>query len=305
MAAVMWCIAVILCFICSTAIAQPAITVTKPNADVFIHEWDGNDATVSVTDRSGETIRGLTPADFRVVLEGVAQARIRSVALDTLRDSKAIGLSFVIDNSASIFHGYDSITKYLDRFIRKMPGDVLMSAYVFDDMDRSRMHEATKRGDVYIAPSGDTHDRDSISRFWHFYDTIRSEFTPLYDQVGLAMWNIQRRKDRGDTNRLNIVIVVSDGTDNASRTSIEDLSDLVSVSDVRLYVLTYRSEPDRRLSWLANRARGASYTLQTLEGISVALEELRTEMTMVYKIRYVPDPKKRRDLPKSPTLVRP
>lgn len=298
-------LALISCLISSAAFAQPMITVTKPSTDVFIHQWDDNDATVSVTDRSGAAIRGLTIADFRVMFDGGRPTRIRSVELDTLRNSKAIALSFVIDNSASIFHGYDSITKYLDRFIHAMPGSLLMSAYVFDDKDRSRMHEATKRGDVYIAPSGDTESRDSVSRFWHFYDTIRSEFTPLYDQVGLALWNIQRRKDYGDTDRLNVVIVVSDGADNASRTSIEDLHDLVKVSDIRLFVLTYRSEPDRRLSWLANRARGASYTLQTLQGIADALEELRKEMTVVYKIRYEPDPKKRRDLPKSPTLIRP
>jgi hypothetical protein len=81
------------------------------------------------------------------------------------------------------------------------------------------------------------------------------------------------------------VIVVSDGTDNASRTSIETLSDIVGVSDVQLFVLTYRTEPDRRLSWLANRARGSSYNLLELPEIERALDELRNQFTYTYKLR--------------------
>ncbi len=288
----------LLTLLASSAYAQPDITVTHPNADVFIHNWDENEAIVSITGRDGLAIRGLTKDSFLVML-GDHNSDVRSVDTVELRDAKSLGLSFVLDNSASIFHGYDSITKYLDSFVKGIPGDVLMSAYTFDDRDRSRMHEATRRGDVFIAPSGATKDRDSISRFWHFYDTIRSEFTPLYDQVGLALWNIKRQKDLGDTNRLNIVIVISDGADNASRTSIEDLLDHVLVSDVRLFVLTYRTEPDRRLSWLSSRARGSSATLQSMPALATTLEQLRGELMTAYRIRFTPDQAKMRDLPKT------
>jgi hypothetical protein len=103
---------------------------------------------------------------------------------------------------------------------------------------------------------------------------------------------------------LNIVVVISDGVDNASRTSIEDLLDHVLVSDVRLFVLTYRSEPDRRLSWLSSRARGTSATLQSLPALATTLEELRGELMTVYRIKYAPDRSKRRDLPKSLRLAK-
>jgi hypothetical protein len=302
MAAVRLALVLVALLRASLTYAQPTITLSHPGADIFIHDWDDNEATVSVTERSGLPRRGLTKDSFVVMMDG-RNRKIKSVDTLLLPNAKALGLSFVLDNSASIFHGYDSITKYLDAFIKGIPGDVLMNAYVFDDKDRSRMHEATRRGDVWIAPFGPTTDRDSISRFWHFYDTVRSEFTPLYDQVGLALWNIQRRKDYGDTNRLNVVIVISDGTDNASRTSIEDLLDLVLVSDVRLFVLTYRTEPDRRLSWLSNRARGASATLESLPALDATLEQLRSELMTVYKIRFATDRGKRRDLPKSLPLA--
>jgi hypothetical protein len=279
--------------------AQPRITVSRPDVDVFVHRWDEDDATVTITGRNGLPIHDLTEDDFEVWRDDGELAKIISVDTIQLRDAKALGLSFVLDNSASIFHGYDSITKYLDTFITRIPGDVLMNAYVFDDKDRSRMHEATRRGDVFIAPSGALTSRDSISRFWHFYDTIRSEFTPLYDEVGLALWNIQNRKNYGDTSRLNIVIVISDGSDNASRTSIEDLLDHVLASSIRLFVLTYRSEPDRRLTWLSNRARGTSATLESLPELSNTLEELRTELTFAYRVRFRPDPNKVGDKPKS------
>lgn len=288
---------ILLLFFTSTAFAQPRITVSKNDADLFIHEWSEDGATVSVTDPKGLAIRTLEAKDFTVMRDS-SPVEVIAIEQSRIINSKRISLSFVIDNSASIFSGYDSITKYLDRFIRNMPGKVLMGAYVFDNKDRTRMHEPTRRGEVYIASSGETESRDSISRFWHFYDTIRSTYTPLYDQVGVALWNIQRRKNYGEKDRLNIVIVVSDGTDNASRTSIETLSDIVGVSDVRLFVLTYRSEPDRRLSWLANRARGSSYTLDQLSQISQALDELRKEFTYVYKLKFR-TPRVNIDLPKS------
>jgi hypothetical protein len=273
--------------LCTTSIlAQPRITTSSADADIFVHEQRGNELTLSITSRSGLPIRDLTKDSIKVQLEDGGFATVLSIDTMQLRNAKAMGLSFVLDNSASIFHGYDSITKYLDTFITGIPGDVVMNAYTFDDKDRTRMHEATRRGDVFIAPFGPTTDRKAISGFWHFYDTIRSEFTPLYDQLGLALWNIQHRKDYGDTSRLNVVIVVSDGTDNASRTSIEDLLDLVLVSDVRLFVLTYRTEPDRRLSWLSNRARGSGETLDNLPELAKTLDKLRTELMTVYRVRY-------------------
>lgn len=293
---------ILLLFFASVASAQPKITVAREDADIFIHEWDTDGATVSITDPKGLAIRTLEAKDFTVRHDSVLW-EVTGIEQSRITNAKRMSLSFVIDNSASIFAGYDSITKYLDAFIRNIPGSVLMGAYVFDNKDRTPMHEPTRRGEVYIASSGETESRDTISRFWHFYDTIRSTYTPLYDQVGVALWNIQRRKNYGDKDRLNIVIVISDGTDNASRTSIETLDEIVGVSDVRLFVLTYRTEPDRRLSWLANRARGSGYTLDQISQISQALDELRNEFTYVYKLKFKGRQEKF-DLPKAEQQVR-
>src|SRR5687767_4971272 len=87
--ALMRCIALLIVLISSAAFAQPQITVSTPDADVFIHEGDGDAATVSVTDRSGTTIRGLKHTDFQVTLDSNKKARVYSVEPSRLVDAKA------------------------------------------------------------------------------------------------------------------------------------------------------------------------------------------------------------------------
>jgi hypothetical protein len=152
--------------------AQPSVSVDKPEHDVFIHDWSEDELTVTVTNREGQFIKGLNDKDF-IVRDSTGVVQVSGAEVSRITDAKSLSLSFVLDNSASIFAGYDSITKYLDGFIQSVPGDVLMGAYVFDNRDRTPMHEPTRRGQVYIASSGETESRDSISRFWHYYDSIR------------------------------------------------------------------------------------------------------------------------------------
>ena len=74
----------------ATARAQPQIAVARPDADLFIHEWSEDEATITVTDRSGTAIRGLTAKDFTVSLDSNRPARVRSASITRITNAPKI-----------------------------------------------------------------------------------------------------------------------------------------------------------------------------------------------------------------------
>lgn len=270
----------------SQCIAQPRIKVSRAGITTQILSLGENEAWIDVTTPDGRTIGDLNAAEITVTDSVGRRAKVISVERGKLRDARSFDISFVLDNSASMFSSYDSLTKYLDTVLAGVPGDPRMTVYTFDYFDRTPTHEPTNRKAVFIASSRSTTDRDSIKAFWHFYDSIRADFTPLYDELASALWRIQETRERGDTTRIPIVILVSDGSDNASRTRVETLADLLKVSAARLFSITYRTDQDRHLAWLTSRSGGSHFNAATLPALNTALAEVRDELLSGYRIRY-------------------
>lgn len=298
---------VVLGFLSASAFGQPTqqgITVLlapQPTLDgrkllrVRVISTSSDSAIVQVLDANGVSRGGLGAADFEVRSEGLGSARI--IRLDSITTSAGLALTFVLDNSSSMFHAYDSLTHYLDLFVGGLASGhgrgprVQYSAIVFDNAPRTSRHLTTAMRDVYIAPLGFTDSVRDVARFWHFYDTIRSDFTPLYDAIAESLDPSEDLNASLDSASQQVIIVVSDGADNASRISLEDLAGTMRHRPLRLFAINFRSEPDRRLIWLARHTDGTYFYADNLSELRDTLKSLRKSLFHCYVIHYRFPPK--------------
>ena len=258
---------------------------TGSKYELKVNSYNTDSANVRVTNKKNHTVHKLTADDFLVIRDDDTAAIISCIET-TSASTNDLALTFILDNSASMFHSYDSLTKYLDRFIDSLGDGFIADAIAFDNIERKRSFDGTERESLFIASSEFTQNRNELKNFWHSYDTIRTDLTPLYSAIISGLLRISDRRKSGDSIRTEIVIVVTDGEDNGSRVSIEKLYALASVMPVTVYTVNFRSDMDGRLFWLAKKTRGDHYVAEDLVELQKALEFLRKDISNSYKLVY-------------------
>jgi nitric oxide reductase activation protein len=273
-------------FLSSPSLAQHiSIKLADPHrALLHIDSADWSDAWIEVNGESPDA-KPLTKTDL-VVSEGNQQATILSIDSIGARYRSDLALSFVLDNSGSMFHAYDSLTRFCDSLIDSLPRSATFQAAVFDNAHRTDLHLYTRRSNVFIALKDFTASTRAVSSFWHYYDSIRTSYTPLYDAIAAAVRNLIERRLRDSLQRNDLLLVITDGEDNASRTSIEDLEELCESAHVRLFAINFRTEPDQRLIWLTNRTHSAYYYAEDLHDLHALLKDMSRRIARQYHISY-------------------
>lgn len=230
-------------------------------------------------------VRGLKAEDF-VVTRGNDTAQIGEFGEVTTASTADIAFTFILDNSGSMFSAYDSLTSYLDEFVDLIGDGMTANVIAFDNVERKPIYESVRRERMFIALSGFTEDKQEMKDFWHFYDTIRSDFTPLYDATLAGLYAIRDRRNKGDVERHEIVLVVTDGYDNVSQTRLGELEELAEAMRITLYTISYRAESDRKLAWLVSKTGGRHFDASSLQALAESLRELRKQFTASYRIVY-------------------
>jgi hypothetical protein len=247
-------------------------------------------AFVQVIGKDGVSMAGLDSSDFMVSSRSRGKARITKVRPAT--SASGLDLTFILDNSASMFHAYDSLTKYLDFLLVGLGAQhawdkpTRYSAIVFDNLPRTSRHLTTREHDLYVAPLPFTESPTAVQHFWHYYDTIRTNFTPLYDAIAEGLDPSEELDPELDSGYKHILIVVSDGEDNASRITLDDLTGLMKHRAIRLFAVNFRSEPDMRLRWLARHSNGTYYYAENLTELRETLLSFRKSLFSGYMIHY-------------------
>jgi VWFA-related protein len=169
--------------------------------------------SATVTDASGRFVPGLHQDDFAVYEDGVLQQVTHFSA-----ERVPVSLGIVIDTSTSMAgEKWDHATEALDRFLLDLlePQDeVFLYRFSNDPVlvqdwttDRYLLSRVIKR----IVPRGGT----------AMYDAV-AEAVPLADT---------------GHNRKKAIVVISDGNDNRSQTSVPELKHLIRNSEVLVYAI--------------------------------------------------------------------
>lgn len=230
---------------------------------------------VTVLDRRGRFVDGLTLKDFVVSEDGVAQ-ELTSFALQ----SSEISALLLLDVSGSMAGGLPAAKRAALQFVRQLGPNDRVSVMQFDETpttlgpftsDRTLIEAAVNQAKVGGA-------------------------TALYDAIwaGLAAIQAERKRSQ-DTLRRQVLVVLSDGDDSASAMTSEDILRRARSADTIVSALSLDSEGQSRsaqgsaafLRQLADLS-GGQLLFPGFSNLERAYRDLADELRRQYVLGYVP-----------------
>ena len=224
-----------------------------------------------VSNRRGEPIQGLGPADFRVVLDD------RELAVERFREARQVplALGLLVDSSESmgpiIDRVEDAARAFLDGTLA--PGD---EAFLVDVDTVPRMvREMTPSPDELAAA---------------FDDLEAGGYTALYDAILLGLLRLERHPGR------RALVVLTDGRDYGSDFGPRRCLRHAERAGVPVYVLSLagmggrtNTERNFRLEALARATGGRVLHASTLRGVERAYREIERELRSQYVLGVAAD----------------
>ena len=226
---------------------------------------------VSVVDRHAGFVAGL-PRDSFVVREN---GRVQPIAVFD-QDDTPVTAGLIIDNSGSMVARRDAVIAAGLAFAK--------SSHPADELFTINFNERVWPG----LPSGQPFTSDhAVLRDALGHSMARGQ-TALFD----AMLTALRHLDRGGQPR-KVLIVVSDGGDNASTARFPEVLDAALRRDVVIYTIgladpTDREAKPRLLKELASVTGGEAFFPRSNEEITPVLERIARDIRSSYTIGYAP-----------------
>lgn len=260
-----------------------AFTVTIPgqdktSEDVIVVNTDLVLLRVSVTDRQGQTVLGLKKENFKIFEDGIQQtADFFSV------EESPVSWGLVLDRSGSM--------------MEMMRGVYQAALHVIS--------EGTSKDEMLITTFNDkpeiiTRFTDDRHRLENSTLGLRADgTTALYDAISFALNEMKQGKFRK-----KVLVVVTDGDDNASRLSFRQLFESAEKEEIIIYTVgMFESSGMIRfgrdtnggtrleLEKLAEATGGAAHFPIDVEGCRKVMKEIALEVSRQYSLGYYPSNK--------------
>jgi Ca-activated chloride channel homolog len=231
---------------------------------------------VTVTDSRGEFVPDMKKGEFQVFEDKIPQ----DVSLFS-RDDVPVTMGLVIDNSGSMREKRAQVSAAAMSFVKTSnPQD---EAFVVNFND-----------EYYLDTDGDfTNDQKNLEDALSRIDTRGS--TALYDAVIGSLAHLKKgHKDK------RVLLLVTDGDDDASRKTFEDAIKAAEESNATIYAIGVYSEDDLKhdkrmvrrsqkiLTQLAEATGGLAYFPENLEDVTPICEKVAHEIRNQYTLGYYP-----------------
>lgn len=231
---------------------------------------------VTVVDGKNGVVRGLTAEDFELYEDGKRQSLLYFMPGDAdggNQPQAALHLGVVFDISGSM---QDDLT-----FARSAAIKFL-----------GALHEARD----YTLVEFDTEirvARFSQAEFPRLVERIRTRradgYTALWDATGVYLDGASGQEGR------KVLILYTDGADNASNIRFDELLDLVKASDVTIHAIGFlehmrsgdRMAPRLRMQQVAELTGGQAFFPSSLKDLDAVYERVAAEITGQYTLGYV------------------
>ncbi len=251
-----------------------------------------------VTDSKNHYIKGLKPSDFRIYEDGIAQ-KISTFAegsntpvavgadgathplIDARKDDLPgiekpdafVGTNvFVLfDTSNFMYKGFVYAEDAITDFVRGLDGADSVAVYTFS---RNLSRASTLTHEKSEAISG-------------LRKAVAGDDTALYNALLLTL------RDAAKVPGRKVVIVFSNGPDNASMVAPDDVRVVAEDEGIPIYVISTSEVNKDPISTnvfrrLAQRTGGKAYYARTWQKQVEALEDVREEMSNAYTVTYYP-----------------
>lgn len=232
---------------------------------VFRSGVDLVNVTVTVVDRNGRFVTGLKKEDFTVFDDGESQEIINFSA-----DRVPVSLGIVLDVSASMTPEKLSAARIA---IKRFAFDLLAPT---DELFLAQFAHRTTILQTW------TKDRDTLSRALDRAET--QSRTYLFDAVRTTLPVAATGE-----NTKKALLVLSDGNDTGSRTTIKRLQEIIKVSEVLVYALGVEGEDDldeKSLRKITEDTGGRTEVVKGFKNLDKATAQLASELNQQYSIAY-------------------
>jgi|HubBroStandDraft_1064217.scaffolds.fasta_scaffold03017_10 Ca-activated chloride channel family protein len=270
-----------------TMIALPSVARAQTSSPPRIGQDSADDYTISVNvnmvvlsataqDHKNALVSGLGKDDFQVYEDGVLQ-QIR----DFSHEDIPVTVGLVIDNSGSM---------------KPKRADVIAAALAFarSSNPKDQMFVVHFNEKVSFGLPNNTPFTDQTAQLEVALSRIAADGeTALYDAIALALEHLRK-----GTRDKKVLIVISDGGDNASKHKLADIMVLAGQPDATIYTIGIfdREDEDRNpgvLKRLAKDTGGEAFLPETLEDILPACQRIAHDIRNQYTLAYVPTNRKR------------
>lgn len=265
-------LAVVFACCCGSASGQPPAAIADASPDSYRISVDVDLVVLQATvrDRNGRFAPDLREQDFVVYEDGVPQA-IRLFR----REDIPVTVGLVVDHSGSMQEKLTQVIAAARTFVRSSNPDDRMFVVNFNEIVTLGLPPAlqfTSRLDEL---------ESAILRA-----PVRGQ-TALYDALGVALQRLQS-SDRDK----KILIVISDGGDNASHLRLPAILKTAGRSNALVYTIGIfdDSDPDKNpgvLRQLARSTGGDAFFPEHLEEVVTICEQIAHEIRNQYTLGYV------------------
>jgi Ca-activated chloride channel family protein len=232
----------------------------------------------TVHDRQGRFVSDLSERDFEVYEDGIRQ----SIRLFRHEDVP-VTVGLVVDHSGSMRAKLKEVTAATRTFVK--------SSNPEDQMFVVNFNESVSLGlPAAIRYTGSSNELESA--IWR---APAAGMTALYDAI---VTGLQRMRE-GSRDR-KALVVISDGGDNASKTSLQEVLKLAEESSAMIYTIGIFDEDDpdrntRALTHLARATGGEAFFPDKLDEVVEICDSIARDIRNQYTIGYVSTNTKRND----------
>jgi Ca-activated chloride channel homolog len=262
-------------FVGLSANAQPVAknafppVLTKSSDDTIKLNTQVVSLTITVTDKQGQPVTGLAPQAFQIYEDNVAQ----EISYFSYSD-QPLSVGVVFDLSGSM--GREKLQRAKDAL-----KSFAATCHAEDDLALIGFNDrAWLVGNGLLAP-------DALNNAFGLM-TARGQ-TALYDAVELGLTQV----GKGHQPR-KVLIIISDGEDNRSRTNFRNLRRMAQENDATIYAIGIQDFAPLHgygkfiLEALADLSGGAAFFPSDAEGMNEAFDRIAVALRQQYSIGYVP-----------------
>jgi Ca-activated chloride channel homolog len=228
---------------------------------------------VVVTGRDGQLVRGLTPQDFQVVEEGKPQT-ISYFVEGAPGEELPLHLGLALDGSGSMERDIKKAGDAVVQFVRALEEAADVTFVEFD---------TSVKISFFKPPS-----------YPHLFERIRARkadgWTSLYDALGAYLERALPQSGQ------HVLVLYTDGGDTTSRMTFSQLTDLLRLGNVMVYVVGYlenqsssfRVPQQMRIGQIARETGGEAFYPTSPQELNEIYAKILDELGSRYTIGYIP-----------------
>ena len=259
------------CLIGALLVSLPSTVMVGQDRPVFSTESDLVVLHATIKDRSGAYVTGLTRDAFAILEDG----RPQTPQLFTSEDAP-VTVGLLIDSSGSMQPNRDRVIAAATTFAEAShAGDELFALAFNDSVSAVLPPTAPFTSDVAVL-------QDALK------NTIRAYGrTALFDAIAAGLEYL----GRGSHER-RVLVIVSDGGDNASQTTLDEVVTRTQASNAVIYTVALADPVDRDanpalLGRIAQANGGEAFAPKNVEDITEVLQHIARDIRHTYTIGYV------------------